>query len=202
MKGQDLLIREANNADIESLVHLQCKAMPESLMARCGRQFLKNTFYPVILGAGDVLIYVLEKERQIIGVAVYAIHREFVKKLLSKHKVSLLFSILSQSFRHPFIFLECFRAGTRSQLVEKITIPKNSFHLFLIAVDDTRQGKGCGSFLLQTSIPLAARFYQSSSCVVEARTERAYRFYEQNDFVDAGYETRGKNHFFFLYRQL
>lgn len=202
MDDQNITINRAQKHDIKSLIDIQCAALPRSFITRCGRYFLRNVMYQVALTNSDVLIYTIRNARRIIGFVIYAKSPLFFKQQLSRKKASLLISISMQLIKDPYIFVKCMRMTRTSRIVDTINLPHNCFYLFLIAVDPEQHSLGYGSKLLDRTLSDAATYYNSKSCIVEARTKESYNFYKKNNFLDVGYELRGGTKFYRLLKKI
>ena len=201
MGDNGMIIRCADTGDLDSISDIHSKAMPDALLVRTGRYFLERTLYPFALKDNDTRVYVAQTPKGVEGVAIYGRCPETFQHHIAANKLHLLISVLLQKHRAPALLLNILKAKSGTAVHQ--SRPGDSlFHLFLIAVSTHRHRSGIGTVLMEKSLSDAAAFFDKRCCLVDARTENAYRFYKKNGFRDIGVEIRGADKYFQLLKEI
>jgi hypothetical protein len=195
-------VRKGTVDDIETIVEIHSKAMPESLLVRLGPDFLKKRIFSFALDSPDVVVFVLEKKKTTIGFSIYSKKPKIFSDELSKYKIEIFITILNNIMSDPWLLKDCVSSYAKVQTIWTKQPPEQLFYLFLIAIEPDKQRTGSGTFFLSCSLNDASKYFQAKHCLVDTRNSNSYNFYKNNGFIEIGHEKRGSKKFYKLLKNL
>ena len=198
INNSQLIVRKATENDIDRIIEIHKRSMPEALLVRLGSSFLKKRVYSFAIKSPDVQIFVLENYEKVFGACIFSRTAKTFSQELSKYKVDIFFSAIRQVYTYPALLWDCLTTNNQNDTDWKNCAPDNFFYLFLIAIEPGTQRFGYGSYLLNHGLEESSKYFQINNCLVDARRSDSYNFYTKNQFVEIGQEMRGTKQFFKL----
>jgi GNAT superfamily N-acetyltransferase len=188
------MLRAATFDDIPQMVHTHCEALPNDLLPKLGRGFLRKVFYPSALRCDDSRAWVCCEREKAIGHVVLSCPSQALTGALRRQPFKVLFALLFACSKRP---------GTISQILYQFRKPSLSLdapwsidqisklpEIFVLAVAVQQQGSGMGSKLVNAA--LSDSRCQRVGCLVRTSNSRAAKFYLRNGFRLIGVERRGE----------
>jgi GNAT superfamily N-acetyltransferase len=196
------MIRKASKYDIPDLVDIHMAALPNDLLPKIGKDFLRKYFYTVVLESNHAFTIVDAEGETVRSFIIFAYNSKALtgqvmhnKAILAKHFFLCLlrdFSLIGQIFAH----LRGFKAEIYSELDFKI---KEIPELYLMATAPKHHSKGIGSRLISRGLEILSEKHQY--CMVKTPSRRAKKFYMKHHFHEIGLEYRqGRKFQLLLYR--
>jgi ribosomal protein S18 acetylase RimI-like enzyme len=201
-KREQGMIREANHTDIPAMVDIHAAALPEDLLPRLGKRFLRNFFYPAVLKSGHALSLVETDNDMVRSFVIFSHTGDALLADITRSKVKLSFYFFSALLRDFSVLGDVIVLwrGVKSVFhgEQNLNI-KEIPELFLIATAPECRSKGIGGRLMRKGLDMLLK--QNQACLVKTSSPKARRFYVSHDFDDIGFEyRRGKKMHLLLYR--
>jgi len=198
------MIKPATLADVDAMTEIQLLALPDSLISKCGANYLKAVFFPAVLRSPHCFTVIHELENQAKSFAVFALNSRALSKAVMENKRGTILSILPRLMRDrrllfSIIAYTCFRKiALREEIENSLDLPE----LYVFATHPSEKGKGYGSRLLEKGLQtLFKQKKDQIGCLVRTPSSTAHSYYLRRGFSDIGVETVGKSKkYMLLYR--
>ncbi|HNN06854.1 MAG TPA: GNAT family N-acetyltransferase [Leptospiraceae bacterium] len=203
MKGfrnymDDFFIRMACLEDSEALTEIHCSALPDDLLPKLGKKYIKNVYYSKVLKSKYAITMLLEKGEIPVSFVTFTLEPEKLLIEIKKQKIALLLALIKNSFSQPGIVPSLWNnMNTKTHFDGNIN-PVDFPELFFIASVPDQQGKGLGKMLIKKGLQELEHISEKPGCIVKTSSESAFRFYIREGFKEIGYEMRGSRKFCIL----
>jgi ribosomal protein S18 acetylase RimI-like enzyme len=143
-------IKKLIDSEIEKIVTIHLKSLPEDFLPSLGHDFLLRIFYPAVLTSENAKILVAHQNKSVIGFVVVSLNSDRLLKEIISFKFFLFLTLLMQS-----------AFSSLTQLKKIFGIVRSSFNsygekglgeIYIIAVNQEYRGSGVGKSLVQNSI--------------------------------------------------
>lgn len=198
------MLRQAKFNDIEDLVKIHLATLGDGLLAKLGKKFLKQVFFPHCLQTTGVLILVYEQQKKITSFVIYASNGKMLTSSLYKYRSAIVLAILKNILIKPTLVLDIIMVlkGYKISLESGHEGDLNRLaELYLIGTDPAYQGRGIGATLVTKGLTEFSKQFSISNCIVRTSSSKAYRFYMANQFKKIGVEYRGRTAYQILVKE-
>jgi ribosomal protein S18 acetylase RimI-like enzyme len=196
------VIRQAERADIPAIADIHAAALPNDLLPRLGKRFLRETFYPAVIDSGIALTIVETVDGELQSFVIFARDSERLTRQVTRRKLALARHGLIAMLRDFALVGEIWShlKGFRAEFHIEPPVPLNTIpEVYLIATAPGRQSRGSGGRLLEHGIAMLGG--KDPECVVRTSSEGARRFYARHGFHRIGVEYRHNRHIHILLRR-
>jgi len=190
-----VVIREATEQDVPSLVSIQQAALPDAILSRLGERFLSNVVFPAMLTC-EGFTFVHVEAGTVDAFVVFSRDSDALTARFTSRKVSLVAYSAWAVLRTPAFAgdILAYVRKHRLRLTTCLDVDFDDFpELYVIAATPERQSIGIGSRLVRHGLDRLAKDGQPR-CLVKAASPRASEFYGRLGFDPIGVETRGSTH--------
>ncbi|HNH09559.1 MAG TPA: hypothetical protein PK683_13755, partial [Leptospiraceae bacterium] len=99
----DFFIRMACLEDSEALTEIHCSALPDDLLPKLGKKYIKNVYYSKVLKSKYAITMLLEKGEIPVSFVTFTLEPEKLLIEIKKQKIALLLALIKNSFSQPGI---------------------------------------------------------------------------------------------------
>jgi ribosomal protein S18 acetylase RimI-like enzyme len=194
------MIRKADKNDIDQIVNIHIRALPDDLLPKLGIDYLSNEFYPKVVLSPDALVLVEENSGIVRGFCIFALNSLKLTQQVTSNKLLLgyyFFLALLKDIRFisdlgPFIF------GSRYELAdgENEEVLHMTPEIYIIAVSPDFQKMGVGKEIVKVGFNQLVG--KKSRCLVKTSSIKSKEFYLHLGFTQIGLEFRGKKILYIL----
>jgi ribosomal protein S18 acetylase RimI-like enzyme len=167
--------------DLESVIQLQRTALPDDFLSRMGAEFLRDHYFPLLLGDPANLALGATEAGKLVGYVAFDRGGSTVRKLAERRPGALLKAIVLRAGSPTFLAQGL---GVAKLLAFRKAPPEErGSELAFIAVDPGHQGKGIGGELVRRALPILKERGETY-CWVKTleKTPQNIRFYESLGF--------------------
>ena len=187
---------------MDALADIHCASLPRDFLPRLGRQFLRRTFFPVVVGSSNSVTVVADVDDRPRSFVVFSVDGKSLSKELMRRWGHVGMALTGRAVRDPGLL----KAGLDIIRGDKweLTIPVNDVEslpeLYVIGTEPAYQSRGLGSAVIKAGLDTLRTLTRNTEtpCLVKTSSEQARAMYRKNGWTDAGFARRGKRRFFVL----
>jgi ribosomal protein S18 acetylase RimI-like enzyme len=187
------MIRLARREDIPRLCEIHAHALPDDLLPRLGRGFLRQVFYAQLF-EGERGFAILSEEQGIRSFAVFTRNARALTEALASRKLCILGALATRVWFSPGLPFQLLAATQECRVESRIPAAdlEKLPELYVMATDPPSQGRGFGTQVVREGLSVLYKDPAVPGCLVRTSSDRARSFYRRLGFEDVGSEQRGK----------